>query len=286
MKLKRIIKISRPRFWIYEIGPYIVGIVAAASSVYSIWLTPAIIIFFVFFAYPANIYIYGINDIYDYETDKLNPKKVSYESLVHPSEHKSLFRHIALVTAPFLLYAIFNLSIESLIALCLFFFFAGFYSATPIRAKARPILDSFFSAGHYVATGIFSYLLVMKLLDNSISWFALSICTVASMAWAISMHAYSAVPDIQADKDAHLETIATKLGKSKTIYVCAFLYAISAILTYPYLGIVSIFLGLVYLYFMYLSLKANDERLFKIYTYFPKINTLSGMIVFFTILFS
>ena len=76
MKLKRILKISRPRFWIYELGPYIVGVVAAAQSDHFVWLFPAVIIFFIFFAYPANIYIYGINDIYDYETDKLNPKKV------------------------------------------------------------------------------------------------------------------------------------------------------------------------------------------------------------------
>lgn len=284
MNIKKIIKISRPRFWIYEIGPYIVGIAAAASNTYSIWLVPAIIIFFIFFTYPANIYIYGINDIYDYETDKLNPKKVSYESLVYPKEHKPLLKHILFVTIPFLIYGFLNLSIQSLIALSLFFFFAGFYSATPIRAKARPILDSFFSAGHYVATGVFSYLLVTELLEISFSWFAIIISAIASMAWAISMHAYSAVPDIQADKDANLETIATRLGKNKTIYVCSFLYALSAILVFFYIGVISLILGAVYLYMMYISLKANEEKFFKIYTYFPIINSVSGMIVFFSVL--
>ncbi len=284
MNLKRIYTISRPRFWIYEIGPYIVGIAAAASNTHSIWLIPIIIIFFFFFTYPANIYIYGINDIYDYETDKLNPKKVSYESLVHPREHRSLLKHIFLVTAPFLIYGIFTLSIQSLVALCLFFFFAGFYSAKPIRAKARPILDSIFSAGHYVATGVFSYILASELLEFNISWTALSICIVASMAWAISMHAYSAVPDIQADKDAHLETIATKLGKNKTIYVCAFLYALSALLASYYIGIISLILGGTYLYLMYKSVHTNEDELFKMYTYFPLINSASGMIIFFTLL--
>lgn len=286
MKPQRILKISRPRFWIYEIGPYIVGIVAAAQTSHFIWLAPAILVFFAFFAYPANIYIYGINDAFDYETDKLNPKKVSYESLVLPSERKSLFSHIAIVVLPFLIYAFFNLSQGALIALLAFFFFAGFYSATPIRAKARPILDSIFSAGHYVATGVFSYLMVISLLDKSFSIQTLIICTIAGMSWAISMHAYSAVPDIKADRDANLETIATKLEKKKTIYLCAFLYLLSAVLTFPYLGFVSLLLGLVYLYFMFISIKTTDEELFKVYTYFPIINTLSGMIVFFTILLS
>lgn len=284
MNLKRILKISRPRFWIYEIGPYIIGIVAAAQSTQSVWLVPSVIIFFIFFTYPANIYIYGINDAYDYETDKLNPKKVSYESLVLPRERQRLFTHIFLVCLPFLLYGFLSLSITTLIFLCLFFFFAGFYSATPIRAKARPFLDSIFSAGHYVMTGAFSYLLITDILNNSFSWTTLWICIAAGMAWAISMHAYSAVPDIKADRDAHLETIATRLEKKKTIYLCAFLYALSAALTFPYLGYISIALGVVYAYFMYISLNTTEGRLFKIYTYFPVINTLAGMIVFFTIL--
>lgn len=286
MKLNRIIKISRPRFWIYEIGPYIVGIVAAAQTSHFIWLAPAILVFFIFFAYPANIYIYGINDAYDYETDKLNPKKVSYESLVLPSERKSLFTHIAIVVMPFVLYALFNLSLGASLALFAFFFFAGFYSAPPIRAKARPVLDSIFSAGHYIATGVFSFLMVSGMLDHQFSWSTLAICAAAGMAWAISMHAYSAVPDIKADRDAKLETIATKLEKKKTIYMCAFLYLLSAVLTFPFLGPVSIALGLVYLYFMFISLNTTEEQLFKVYTYFPVINTVSGMVVFFTILLS
>jgi 4-hydroxybenzoate polyprenyltransferase len=284
MNTKKILNISRPRFWIYEIGPYIVGVAAAASSNYSIWLVPAIIIFFIFFTYPANIYIYGVNDIYDYETDKLNPKKISYESLVYPEEHKPLLKHIFFVNTPFLIYGLFTLSFQALIALCLFFFFAGFYSAKPIRAKARPILDSIFSAGHYVATGVFSYILVAQILDIKISWLVVFICAIASIAWAISMHAYSAVPDIKADKDANLETIATKLGKKKTIYLCAFLYILSAILVYQYIGVISLLLGLVYVHLMYKSLNTNDDELFKIYTYFPIINSLSGMIIFFTVL--
>jgi 4-hydroxybenzoate polyprenyltransferase len=35
-----------------------------------------VLLFGLYFLIPANIRIYGINDIYDYETDKLNPKKV------------------------------------------------------------------------------------------------------------------------------------------------------------------------------------------------------------------
>jgi len=285
MKIKRLLRISRPRFWIYEIGPYIVGVVAAAGFAIEPWLLLPTLFFLLFFTYPANIYIYGINDIFDYETDKLNPKKVQYESLVMPDEWPKLWRNIILFCLPFLVYGFFVLEIEALIAFLAFFFFAGFYSAPPIRAKARPFLDSIFSAGHYIATAIFSYLMISNFLNQQVSWINLSICTIAGMCWAIAMHAYSAVPDIKADKDAQLETIATKLGKNKTIILCALLYALSGILALQFLGIISIILSAVYVVFMLKSIKTTEEQLFKIYTYFPRINSLSGMIIFFTVLF-
>jgi 4-hydroxybenzoate polyprenyltransferase len=286
MKLKRLLKISRPRFWIYEIGPYVVGIAAATHLDLSAWLLFPTIIFLIFFTYPANIYIYGINDIFDYETDKLNPKKTSYESLVMPSEWPALWKNIILFCSPFLIYGFFVLEIESLIALLAFFFFAGFYSAKPIRAKARPFLDSFFSAGHYVATAVFSYLLINNIQNQTFSWEVLGICTIAGLLWSIAMHAYSAVPDIKADRDANLDTIATKLGRNPTIVLCAILYLLSGVLVFQFLGLISLILSLAYVVFMIRSIKTTEEELFKIYTYFPKINSLAGMIIFFAVLFS
>jgi 4-hydroxybenzoate polyprenyltransferase len=284
MNLKRLLKISRPRFWIYEIGPYIIGVLAAAQSEHFIWLMPLTLIFFIFFTYPANIYIYGINDVYDYDTDKLNPKKISYESLVMPDEQKGLLKHIAFVTLPFVIFGFMFLSFQSLIFLFAFLFFAGFYSAKPIRAKARPGLDSIFSAGHYIATAVFSYVFVSDILEKPISWLTVLILSGAGMCWAIAMHAYSAVPDIKADSDAGLSTVATKLGKKYTVILCALLYILSGVLSFTYLGLISILLSTVYVLFMIISLRADEDKFFKIYKLFPLINTLSGMIIFFTLL--
>lgn len=280
----RLLKISRPRFWIYEIGPYIIGIAAVAGINANAWLAVPVLVFFLFFTYPANIYIYGINDIFDYETDALNPKKVQYESLVMPEEWPTLWKNICLFCVPFLAYGFFVLDIASLLALIAFFFFAGFYSAKPIRAKARPFFDSMFSAGHYIATAVFSYFMMSNMLQQDISWYVLGTCALAGMFWAVAMHAYSAVPDIKADADAHLETIATKLGRNNTIVLCAVLYALSGILAFTFLGILSIALAIIYVVFMVQSIRTTEEQLFKLYTYFPKINAIVGMILFFSIL--
>lgn len=271
MNIKEIIVISRPRFWIYELGTYFIGVITAIGSLSGL-LDPAVLIFALFFLLPANILIYGINDIFDYETDKLNPKKVEYEALLVPEKHKTVWKYIFFTTIPFVVFSLFVLSWEAIIAIGFFIFFAVFYSAKPIRAKARPVLDSLFSAGHYIATGVFGYYLV-----GGTSFPMTPV--IAGMCWAVAMHAYSAVPDIKADSDAQLETIATRLGGKNTILLCIALYGLVGILLFPFIGIFSIIIGLVYMGLMIRSLYTKtDTELFKIYTFFPWVNTIVPMI--------
>lgn len=270
-------RISRPRFWIYEAGPLALGILAGAQFLADAF-TPATLAYALFFLFPANLYIYGINDIYDYETDKLNPRKTEgYEALVLPEERPALWKWIILSSMPFALGAFF-LPLPAALSLIAFFFCAGFYSAPPIRAKARPVLDSLFSAGHYVATGVFGFYLAGG------SGFPLA-GILAGMAWSTAMHAYSAAPDIAADKAAGLATIATALGRMKTLILCLALYLVSAYLSYPALGAVSLVLGVVYAGLMLRTMLAKDntEEL-SLYAYFPPVNTLAGMAVFFAML--
>jgi lycopene elongase/hydratase (dihydrobisanhydrobacterioruberin-forming) len=265
-----------------------------------------VIIFGLYFLIPANIWIYGINDIYDYETDKLNPKKTQwYEALVEPREQKSLRKWILATSLPFLAYSIllsfwpnifgyyklqgvsilandiaFGPYISLILSFLVFLFFSSQYSAKPIRAKARPILDSFFSAWHYIATAVFGYFLVNPI--GSLNWYYI----VAGMSWAMAMHAFSAVPDIQADKDAKLATIATFLWWKATIWACLALYLVASILSYSFLWRVSLILWAVYCGLMMLAITyyGNEKKVFALYKRFPWINTASWMILFFVVL--
>jgi len=276
MTLQTIITITRYRFWLYELGPFAYGVFAGAASLVSL-LDIRVFVFALFFLFSANLYIYGINDMFDYETDLQNPRKVEYEALVRPEEWNTLWIWIICSVVPFLLFLPLR-NTGAILSMFAFLFFAGFYSAKPIRAKARPFFDSVFSAGHYVATGAFGYYLV-----GGVGFPLLPL--LAGMSWAIAMHAYSAVPDISADSGAGLKTIATMFGKKYTILLCLALYALSAILTFQYFGVVSLVLGLVYVSLMLVSLRTKtDEALLKLYTYFPYLNGFAGMIIFFTIL--
>jgi len=272
---QRLLSLSRPHFWLYELGTFFIGVVAAASSgtaFVSVW----VLVYALYFLFPANLLIYGINDIYDYETDRLNPKKAGYEAVLPKTLHPTVLRAVFYTNAPFILLAMF-LPQPATIALLVFVICATFYSAPPLRAKARPGYDSLFSAGHYVATGVFGYFLVG---GTASIWLPVG----AGMAWAMAMHAYSAVPDIQADKEAKLATIATVLGKQVTIWFCLVFYTIAAWIATLYIGPIAIGLFIPYLIMMILSLHSKEAQLLQLYTWFPWINALVGMSLFFTLL--
>lgn len=271
-EIKKILLISRPRFWIYELGTFFIGYLLAAKNMTDFYNLD-FILFFIYFTFPANLLIYGINDIFDYGTDKLNPKKLEYEVLLQPKYHKKIFYLIIFFNIPFLIYSVFRLNTLQIFLFSLFLFFAIFYSAKPIRAKTKPFIDSFFSAGHYVFTGIFSYYLIYPNKPFPI-WII-----IFGFLWAIAMHAYSAVPDIEADQKANINTIATFLGDKKTIYFCLLLYSIAFVILSKF-SFIYLVGAIPYLFLMILSLKNlnNKEKIFKIYKIFPYINTFLPMI--------
>jgi len=266
-----ILKVSRPRFWLYVFGPYLIGLAAGASS-RGDFLRLDVILFAAYFLFSANLLIYGINDIFDFETDRRNPKKAEYEMLVRPESHRGLVRVILLLNVPFILAAVL-LAPNALPSLAAFLFFSVFYSAPPIRAKTIPIVDSAFNI-LYVFPAAFAY----QMLTGS---FMPLIIFIASGLWTMAMHAYSAIPDIEVDRDAGVSTIATLLGKTGTLAFCLAAYASAAALAWQYLGYFSIALGAVYAAMILISWFSSDnEGIFSIYRRFPVLNAAVGFLLF------
>ena len=207
---------------------------------------------------------------------KHNPKKEAYETLVKPKEQKQLWRWIAITNAPFLLLLPF-LGNSGRWGIAGFLFFSVFYSMPPIRAKVRPLIDSIFNV-LYIFPGIVGYAVVSKTMPS------LYLCLAAAF-WCMAMHAYSAVPDIQADKKAKINTIATQLGKAGTLLFCLVCYGLAAGLSISTLGQFSIAAGMLYGFMMIITLQAkNAKAVMKLYSLFPYINMGVGMALFFWIL--
>ena len=263
----RLFRVSRPRFWFYSFGPFIVGALVGAPDPRA-YLSFQSLAWALFFLFPANLLIYGANDVFDYETDRRNAKKQGYELLVTPADHRALWRAITLFCLPFAPLLIWAPR-ACWWSLAGFLFFSLFYSAPPLRAKARPIWDSAFNV-LYIFPGAFGYFLTGGH-NFSVALF------VAAWAWAMAMHAYSAVPDISADRAAQVPTVATFLGLRGTLWFCAALYALAAAIAWGILGWLALVLGALYLALMARSLRANTEAgVMKIYRVFPFVNALAG----------
>ena len=268
---KFLLKVSRPRFWLYVFGPYLIGLAAAASDKND-FLAFDVLYFGLYFLLPANLLIYGINDIFDFETDRLNPKKAEYEMLVRPESHRALVWAIAILNIPFIVLAFF-FAPQALPSLGGFLFFSVFYSVPPIRAKAVPLLDSAFNI-LYVFPGAFAY----QMLTGS---FPPLVLFVAAGLWTMAMHAYSAIPDIDADREAGVQTIATLLNKNGTLLFCLAAFIAAAAMASSYLGYISLILAVVYaamICFTWLS--KNENGLFSIYRRFPLLNAIVGFALF------
>ena len=280
MKLntKEILTISRPRFWMYVLGTFLVGMIASGNPfTYDNYTAFLLLAFAVFFSLPANLLIYGVNDIYDYHTDIHNQKKSEYETILLPEKHRKLWRIIGLLLIPFIpLFLVINT--PTLLAILVFLFTGLFYSASPIRAKSKPPLDIVFSSIIYVTPAVIGY---FSTGNTDLDWLAV----LGGLIWAFGMQTYSAVPDINADRKAGEHTLATKLGEKNALWFCLVAYILSAIIGVFYVGYIAILFGCIYASIVLLSI-FNSSKVFKYYTYFPLINIVGGAMLFFYLFFN
>ncbi|MDQ3327897.1 MAG: prenyltransferase, partial [Chloroflexota bacterium] len=222
---------------------------------------------FAWFTFPANLLLYGVNDVADYDTDQHNPKKVHDEALVYPEERAALLRTIAalvLLAIP----ALVRTNSRVVVAFALFIVLALAYSLPPLRLKARPLLDSLSN--------------VLYLTPMLVAWSYYSLrlpsvlLVVAGILWCGAMHAYSAIPDIASDRRAGLSTVATLLGRDGTLVLCAVLYLGAALSVGLYDALSGIVLGVYPVLIGVQTLRART-RVSQWYRYFPVFNGLAGM---------
>lgn len=268
---KKLLTISRPRFWIYFAGPALVALAVSFGQDLTEWAQIWPWIFVLYFTYPANLLVYGVNDIFDYETDKNNPKKQSYEDLVRPEEHLYLVIWIILINLPFLFVLFLFSPWLSQASLLLFLLLSVFYSAPPVRAKAQPFLDSAFNI-LYIMPGLATY----YFFENTVS-FPL---VIAAGLWSMAMHSYSAIPDIKSDRDSNTPTIATAIGFRGTLFYCLSLYIVAGALLATEQRILGLAFGSLYGLLMIATAARGEENSFAMYKLFPTINTLSGAALF------
>ncbi|MBP1986278.1 prenyltransferase [Halolamina salifodinae] len=266
--LRYLLMLSRPRFWLYTAGPVLVGVAYAASSVAEL-LTPLPALLFVYFLLPANVYLYGVNDRFDREIDAENPKK--------ESGPEARWRDSWGVTAVVAAAGLLGLALFPLTPTVTWPYLAGFfalataYSAPPLRFKARPFLDSL-SNGLYLLPGAAAYAALAGAHPPAAA-------LVGGWLWTMGMHTYSAIPDIEPDRAAGIETTATLLGERRTYRYCGLCWTLAAVA----FGLLDLRLGAllgVYPLFLLGTVGAGVD-VDRAYWWFPVVNGVVGMLLTF-----
>jgi len=268
---KLVFKISRFRFWIYTGGTYVVGYSLGFTNIFDFFKLNYYV-YLIYFFLLANIFIYGVNDYWDKETDKNNPKKEEKEHRVEDKERKGLLRILFFVGIASIILMVFQDNIERIIFL-IFLFLSYFYSAKPLRFKQIPFLD--FSSNYlYVMPGIFSYYMISKTLPPTIF-------LIGGFFHISAMHIFSAIPDIQYDGEAGINTTPVFIKERPSLALCFIFWSIlSAIVLISAKFNPLSYLVLIYPIFPLLLLLKRELRIEKLYWYLPYINTFLGGLLF------
>ncbi len=211
---------SRPLSWINTAFPFALAYFLTTGQI-----NVVLVVGFVFFLIPYNLLMYGINDVFDYESDVRNPRKGGVEGALLPPElHRTVLVVSCVVPVPFLVALAWWGSVQATGVLALSLFFVVAYSAKGVRFKEIPFLDSLTSSAHFVMPAIYGLVLA------GAAWSTLTLAVLASFAlWGMASHAFGAVQDVVADRDAGVGSIATAISARGTVRFAVVLYALAGV---------------------------------------------------------
>ena len=212
---------SRPVSWVNTAFPF-----AAAYFLTTGTIDAAFVIGTLYFLIPYNLAMYGINDVFDYESDLRNPRKGGVEGAVLDRRfHRITLWAAVLTNAPFLAVLLVLGHPLSALVLAVSVFAVVAYSAPGLRFKERPFIDSVTSSTHFVSPAVFGLVLAGATFDAGL-WAVLG----AFFLWGIASQAFGAVQDIQADREGGIASIATVLGARAVVRFAVGAYLVSGLL--------------------------------------------------------
>ncbi|TQO20110.1 4-hydroxybenzoate polyprenyltransferase [Rhodoglobus vestalii] len=212
---------SRPLSWVNTAFPF-----AAAYFLTTGAINLTFVLGTIFFLVPYNLAMYGINDVFDYESDLRNPRKGGVEgALLAPRMHRPTLIAAAVTTLPFIAYLVVVGNPLSWLVLFISMFAVVAYSVKGLRFKERPFLDSLTSSTHFVSAAIYALVLAGAVFTPQL-WAVLA----AFFLWGIASHAFGAVQDVLADRAVGISSIGTVIGARATTRFAVVAYLAGGVL--------------------------------------------------------
>lgn len=217
-----LLRSSRPFSWINTALPFLAMAWAVQRG-----LTPAIVLGALYFLAPYNLLLYGVNDLFDYDSDRLNPRKggAIEGALIAPSRARSLVSAILLTNVPLLGMLVWLGGRGTAFALLITVAVAIIYSAPPLRTKVLPFLDSATSSLHFVLPAVCGGIVAGSSL-SALPWRLL----IAFFLWGMASHALGAIQDVRYDREAGIGSIAVALGARATALFSLCAYSVALLL--------------------------------------------------------
>lgn len=251
--VRALVMSSRPISWVNTAYPFGAAYLLARGT-----LDAPGVVGILFFLVPYNLLMYGINDVFDYESDLRNPRKGGVEGILLDRRlHRLTLWVSVLLPLPFVahLAAAADAAANAVLAASLFMVVA--YSAPVLRFKERPVLDSMTSSFHFVSPAVYGVLLAGARPGLTV-WLALA----AYYLWGMASHAFGAVQDVEADRAGGIASVATVIGARATVWFALALYVAAGLLLLPvgWPWALAAALVLPYVWMVWPFLRITDER--------------------------
>lgn len=266
----KLLFISRPRIWIYTAGSFAIGVLIETGGFSTLFRTDLLPLL-LWLTLPANLFLYAINDAFDYETDLNNPKKDTFENRARKTDKSMLI--IAGILSCFPLVFIFpDLPFEARAMIVLWFALVLSYNLPGIRLKAVPILDNLF-AFNFSLWGIIGYFLVSGQFPSVSAYVLITL-------FAVAMHLYTSSSDVEYDRVAGIRTTSVFIGSVKAnLLVCSgLIIAVIGILIASGYFLVALAAS-AYLIFFSVQFFSQRTNLVRWYRHFIYLHYVVGFIV-------
>ncbi|MCU1513092.1 MAG: prenyltransferase [Microbacteriaceae bacterium] len=217
---------SRPLSWVNTAFPFAAAYLLVTREVDFVFVIGTI-----YFLIPYNLAMYGINDVFDYESDLRNPRKGGVEgALLDPGVHRLTLWAAVALNVPFLVLLVVVGHPLSWLVLAVSVFAVIAYSAPGLRFKEKPFLDSVTSSTHFVSPAVYGLVLGAGLFAPSVFTPGMWALLAAFFLWGMASHAFGAVQDIVADREGGIASIATVIGGRATVRLSFVAYLLAAVL--------------------------------------------------------
>jgi 4-hydroxybenzoate polyprenyltransferase len=176
--------------------------------------------------FPMNLIGCGLNDIYDYESDRRSSRRRAVWGAVVRNEDRPFVYRAAICMMPLVvLGACLTRNSDNIVATVALLLVAWLYSVPPLRLKERPPLDSLANGfGYFLLPFIMGYCLNANPREMPLKYYLLTLCVCG-------IHALATAADYDADRAAGHRTLAVQYGRrsaaalSCAAFVAALLFA-------------------------------------------------------------